>query len=134
MVKRLLPCALLLCMLVGTGCDTNSMDDEVRVLSGVWKGPITHTNPDLNGTLTLTLTQAGTVLTGTATWRSATSTSSGDLLGTAAESGPITYTIDYGRGNPSFYEAVLRADGTLDGTWQSSRSSAISGTFALQRQ
>ena len=40
-------------------------DSDQRIISGSWKGVITHVNPNLHGILTLTITQTGDVLTGT---------------------------------------------------------------------
>ena len=132
LLRTLSLCALLLVLLLGTGCDSSAMDDaESRTLAGVWKGTITHVNPDFNGTLTLTLTQAGDALGGTANWRFLNQGISGLLLGNSAT---LTYTLDFGEDGTYFHEATIDDGNTLTGRWASAKSSGINGTFSLQRQ
>lgn len=100
-------------------------------MAGVWAGPITHPNPDFSGTLTLTVTQVGEVLTGGATWRFDGTVASGTLLGTLPESGAVTTTLDLEPRGIYFVEAALRGD-ALTGTWRT--ATGINGTLSLERE
>lgn len=127
---------VVLLLLVGTGCGTtDAMEEpEDRVLSGVWRGLITHSNPDFNGTLTLSITQTGDVLTGTASWRFSNRGISGILVGNATEEGPFTYTLDFGADGRYQHKAAVNGEGNLSGSWVSERSSGINGSITLERQ
>ncbi|MEM1126493.1 MAG: hypothetical protein AAGI71_07570 [Bacteroidota bacterium] len=123
---------LLVLALFGSGCDSMGSEEATRpTLSGVWTGPITHANPNLDGTLTLTLTQAGDALTGTAQWRFSGQSISGTVLGTVHEDGTVTYTLDFGRNGLYFHDGALQRH-VLTGTWVSARSAGISGTVTLE--
>ncbi|MEL6771184.1 MAG: hypothetical protein AAFP18_08995 [Bacteroidota bacterium] len=125
--------ALLPLLVLNAGCDT--ADDEApdgpRALAGTWMGPITHPNPDFSGTLTLVMSEASGVLSGTGTWRYPTDVITGTLVGNAPAEGTVTYTLDFGSRGFYFHEVDGRGDG-LSGTWESTRG--IRGTVALDRQ
>ncbi|MEO0559783.1 MAG: hypothetical protein AAF170_16555 [Bacteroidota bacterium] len=114
-----------------TACD--SAAPESTSLAGIWEGQITHPNPDFSGTLTLTVTQAGDVIGGDARWRYPGESISGVLIGTVPDSGPVTYTLDFGTRGQYLHEGTVRG-GVLSGTWVSASRRAISGTMALDRQ
>lgn len=113
-----------------TACD--SAAPEPVSLAGIWEGPITHPNPDFSGTLTLTVTQAGDAIGGTALWHYPGRRISGTLIGNAPDSGPITYTINFGEQGTYLHEGTLRGD-ALTGTWASASRRGLSGTIALNR-
>lgn len=119
-----------LILAIGSGCGIVGEDDP-RVLSGVWEGPITHPNPDFSGTLTLQITQTGNTLSGSATWVYPGERLSGSLSGGAPDEGPVAYTLDFGsRG--SYFHTVDGSGDALSGTWESARG--IEGTVSLRRQ
>ena len=136
-MTRILPALLFAAALVAAGCDSADLDDEAppsaQSIAGVWTGPITHPNPNLDGTLTLSITQVDRSITGSAEWTTPNDTYRGSLLGTVPASGPITYTINLGDRGRYFHDMTL-SSGTLSGTWQSERISTNQGTSTLTRR
>lgn len=138
MHRTLLASLFLLTACLASGCDSADVDDEgpaaPQSVAGVWAGPITHSNPALDGTLELTITQVDRAITGSAAWTTGGGeTYRGSLLGTVPASGPVTYTLNLGDRGTYLHDMTLR-DGVLSGTWQSERSSSIAGTSTLTRR
>jgi hypothetical protein len=104
-------------------------------LTDTWEGSYTH--PSFPGTLELTLTSTVETISGTFTLRYGISggiqSYGGSVTGTRPSATTVAFSIEAATFTWDF-AGLLQGDNRMTGTWESTTSGGIQGTFEVDRQ
>jgi hypothetical protein len=111
-------------------------DPTAVSLTDTWEGSYTH--PTFPGTLELTLSSTVETITGTFTLRYGLSGGGiqnygGTVTGTRPSATTVAFSIEAAPFTWNF-TGSLQGDNRMTGTWESTTSSGIQGTFEVERQ
>lgn len=125
---------VLLAVISFTACSEEPTSPELENISGLWDGSLNHPGYD-SGTISLNVLESSNNLSGTFTMRLNKNNSVQNYSGTiaGAKTSAKNYSVSLIGSNFNWVCTVNLNSSTLNGNWESTTNSGLSGTLSVQK-